>query len=219
MCFNKELSLFATSLTYSAVIFSILNKYHHYKYFYFVMLYHIFTSGIIEPLEGVTHFVYQRQKSVDTFSIRFLESCIWYSLLLQPLIGSLLFIKFNLNPDKNKKIVIINSIFYIYTLYIYKSICIKIKPKNENGYTKLEWKNITNNNIWNKLEVFAFWSPLFFAFNKSIQIKICLIQQIIILLISRLLSLTRFHFTPSLWCFISSSGIWNQILITKMFKK
>ena len=111
MCFNKEVSIFSTFLVYSAVIYSILNNYHKNKYFLFVILFYLLTSGITQPLEGLIHFIYEKEKSNKSVLFINTETLIWFSLLLQPLIVMLLFIILKLNPSNNKYVVGLNIIF------------------------------------------------------------------------------------------------------------
>lgn len=213
MCFNKEVSVFSTFLVYSAAIYSILNNYHKNKYFLFVILFYVLTSGITQPLEGLIHLIYEKEKSNKSDLFINTEKLIWFSLLLQPLIVMLLFIVLKLNPSNNKYVIGLNIIFYIYTYFVYNDIRLKIKSKNENGYTKILWTNIQKNNyLWTGLEMLTFISPIIFSLSKSFHMKVLLIVQLIQLLMANTLFNNGNHYAGSLWCFFGSFGIWTQII-------
>ena len=219
MCFSKELSIFTTFLVYSAVIYSILNNYHKNKYFLFVILYHVFTSGIIQPLEGFIHSIYEKDKSNKSSLFINTEKLIWFSVLLQPLFAMIFFIILKINPSNNKYVIGLNLIFYIYTYFVYNDVRLKIKSKNENGYTKIIWTNIVEKNpIWTGLEIFTFWSPIIFSLTKSLHMKILLTHQVLILLLSNIISFDGSHSSGSLWCFFSSMGVWIQIIAKKLLE-
>lgn len=216
MCFSKEASFITTFLLYSAVFYSIINNYHKNKYFLFVMLAHILTVGIVEPLEGLIHAVYEKEKSTTSKLFTNLETLIWFSLLLQPLLICLLFIRLKINPVYNKYLIGFNIIFYAYTIYFYDNIRLDLIPKNTNGYTKMGWNFSCKNNIWCVFEISAFMLAIILGSIKSIHIMVLLIQQIVIIYISTFLSKKTGHTTMgSLWCFISSIGLWVQIIAKK----
>ena len=216
MCFSKEASITTTFLLYSAVFYSLFNNYHKNKYFLFVMLGYILTVGIIEPLEGVIHAIYEKDKSTTSKSFTNIETALWFSLLLQPVIMGLLFITLKINPAYNKYIIGFNIFFYAYTIYVYDHVRLDITPKITNGYTKMYFNNFScENNLWCILEISGFLLPIIFGSIKSIHIMILLIQQLIIIFVSTFLSKKMDHTMGSLWCFISSIGLWIQILAKK----
>ena len=216
MCFSKEASFITTFLLYSAVFYSIINNYHKNKYFLFVMLGYILTVGIVEPLEGVIHAVYEKEKSTTAKSFTNLETALWFSLLLQPLFMALLFITLKINPVYNKYIIGFNIIFYAYTIYFYDNIRLDLIPKNTNGYTKMSFNFSCENNIWCVLEVMGFLIPIILGSIKSIHIMVLLIQQLVIICISTFLSSKTMDNTMgTLWCFLSSIGLWVQIIAKK----
>ena len=219
MCFNKEASIFSTFLVYSALVYAIANKYYTNKYFLFVILFYLLTSGITQPLEALIHFIYEKEKSNKSPLFINTETLIWFSILLHPLIVMLLFITLKINPSNNKYVIGLNIIFYMYTLFVYKDIRLKIKLDNSNGYNKILWTNIQKNNyLWTVLEILAFWSPIIFSLSKSIHMKILLIAQLIQIVSANILFNDGNHYAGSLWCFFGSLGIWFQIFAKKLLE-
>ena len=218
MCFSKEASIITTFLVYSAVIYSILNNYHKNKYFLFVILIHILTVGIIEPLEGVIHALYEKEKSTSSKLFTKLETALWFSILLQPLFQCLLFIILKINPNYNKYVIGLNVLFYTYTMYVYDNIRLDIIPKNENGYTKMYFNKLSQNIYWARFEILTFLLPIILGVNKSIHMLVLLIQQIIIIFMASFIGKKIDHSMGSLWCFISSVGLWLQIIVKKFLQ-
>ena len=213
MCFSKEASIITTFLVYSAAIYSIVNKYHKSKYFLFVILGHILTVGIIEPLEGVIHALYEKEKSTSSKLFKNLETALWFSILLQPLFQCLLFIILKINPNYNKYVIGLNVLFYTYTMYVYDNIRLDIIPKNENGYTKMYFNKLSQNIYWARFEILTFLLPIILGVNKSIHMLVLLIQQIIIIFMASFIGKKIDHSVGSLWCFFSSVGLWLQIIV------
>ena len=218
MCFSKEASIITTFLVYSAAIYSIVNNYHKSKYFLFVILGHILTVGIIEPLEGVIHALYEKEKSTSSKLFKNLETALWFSILLQPLFQCLLFIILKINPNYNKYVIGLNVLFYTYTMYVYDNIRLDIIPKNENGYTKMYFNKLSQNIYWARFEILTFLLPIILGVNKSIHMLVLLIQQIIIIFMASFIGKKIDHSVGSLWCFFSSVGLWLQIIVKKFLQ-
>ena len=67
MCFNYKLSILSTLTHYSAVLFIIKSKMYTNKSLLYGMVFLTLTTGVIEPLEGIIH--YNFNKFRQTFKI------------------------------------------------------------------------------------------------------------------------------------------------------
>ena len=178
------------------------------------MLIHIFTTGIIEPLEGIIHVIFEKQKK-KTKLFFLMEKIIWFSLLLQPLIVCILFIILEMEPKFNKICILSNVAFYVYCTTVYKKVRLDIEIKQESGYTKLMWRNITGkgSRIFCLWEIAQCFIPCVILYNKSYIMKYFILLHVNIIMMSGMINLNNMHDGGPMWCFISSLGSWYMVLI------
>ena len=216
MCFNERVSLITSISLYSSIIYSIKKQYHQDRYFLYIILCAISTSGIIEPLEGIIHHKYKKSGKIS----KYLTNIVYLNLMCQPHITSLFAMVFKILTTKQKIILITLNSTLIYFQIKTKPNKIYIEPVEEKGYTKLAWKNMTYEQVTGNKEVIIFLLhifvtilPLLMNIEKSKVCKITLIIQITIILISIAISQLGLHRLGSIWCLLSSINIFITIII------
>ena len=204
MCFNYKLSLLTTFLHYSALTFILKSNNHKSKELMFYSTVLTLTTGLIEPLEGIIHYNFEKKGKF------IFKKLLAYCIYLQPFLSIISYIFFY----RDFKLII--PLLFHYILFKFDP---KIKINNEHHLKFFKPSNNIKLSVVNGLpsaisQIFLTLLPLILLSLKVRKYKYVVMFHLVSIFVIKMNYIDGY--VPTLWCFITSLSLWIYIVEEKI---